>query len=207
MKRFDLSIANHPIDALHLIVRAMGPEESQRRVFLPGADHLTASLLGIKMPWPDPGLLGLDQPVAVPQEIILEGKRLHLVFPSPHYPASPCAEALDRFRLFSETWMPTTVVVRYDRLQVDLPPMSDSDEVTLCWEVRDLLSESHISQLDYLIERLEIEAPRLTGLVLYARTTMNLEALNQRKVAIEVATQLPIRDLIFLNSAAPGQAY
>jgi hypothetical protein len=95
---------------------------------------------------------------------------------------------LDRLRgVFPEKR--TTVICEYRRLIGDLPPLLPEDRLVGFWEVRDLLDEEHLKQLEHLAERIDNDGPGFGGLRLYTRSRGDdrAELLAQRKQQIESA--------------------
>ena len=87
----------------------------------------------------------------------------------------PYAELLDSARFEADEETHVAVVLEYDRLEQDLPPMYSVDTLSCFWEIRDLLRPRHVDTCRYLADRLENESPRFHGLQLYTRHRDNVD--------------------------------
>jgi hypothetical protein len=61
------------------------------------------------------------------------------------------------------------VLVAYDRLQQDLPPLTADDEIQCFWDVREQLQVDHFDYFKYLSQRTQLEECRFAPVCLYIR--------------------------------------
>jgi len=166
-----LIICRHSIDGLRLALQTFSPE-STRRLALLTRDHSSAPLfLGHYCPPDYAGLAGLFQydPETLSVKRSDKDKFVHIMFPASAESNLPCSEVLDRLRIRLANWGSVNVVLFYNHLTEDLPPMSESDQLVCLWEVRDTPSEKDLQIFSYLKERVKKEKPKFLGLKIYGR--------------------------------------
>ncbi|HMW01351.1 MAG TPA: hypothetical protein PLB18_01460 [Acidobacteriota bacterium] len=201
MKRpFSIFIIRHAVDGALLAMRRAPQSGSTLVVLTIGSPDLVA-LLGATPSRLSPTLADfLTETGTSRLPVITNGaQKVSILFPhSAATTGTPQAELLDRLRTQADPWEQISLVLPYERLEVDLPPLGPDDQVTCFWEVRDLVTESQTQNFSYLAERIENERPRFEGLRFYTREPGNLQLLEDRKELIESTAGLQPSMLIQL---------
>ncbi|PTY01527.1 hypothetical protein DB346_12300 [Verrucomicrobia bacterium LW23] len=180
-------ITKHPTDGIKLAFRTVPPdEEPPLFLVLSGQSGGTVSF-GCVIPDDYLGISGLLR--CDPEVLLLPLRDRGRIYPvifsntAAHY-GRPYAELLDSFRYTMPEGKRVTVILEYERLADDLPPMYPMDEVIATWEVRDYLAPEQLNHFGYLAERVDNESPTFYGLHLYTRQQGNLHQLNERATTI-----------------------
>lgn len=88
-----------------------------------------------------------------------------------------CSEIIARLLKKHENDSDTKImtVFQIERLEQDLPPLPESSRLTFFWSLSDMLSSNFLDLFEYAAERIEVESPRLGGLILYSESDDDLE--------------------------------
>ncbi len=168
---FNFFICKHPIDGMRLAIRTFPAEVEKRLVLLPRDAGASSLFLGH---WcqPDytglPGLLRFD----VEQLAVLttqEGLKTHIVLSNPALEQSPFSELLDRLRLRLSTWQTINVVLFYNAVPHDLPPLRETDSVLCAWNIHDAMDDETLESLRMIRERVQEAGCKFVGPALYTR--------------------------------------
>ncbi|HSI86212.1 MAG: hypothetical protein ACAI35_22185 [Candidatus Methylacidiphilales bacterium] len=180
-------ITQHPVDGVKLGFRTVDPDAEPPLFLVVSGQSGTTVSFGCIIPEDYLGISGLLR--YDPNELLLplrdRGRVYPVIFPntSANF-GRPYAELLDSFRFTMPEGAKVTVILEYERIADDLPPMYPHDEVICTWEVRDYLSPEHLRHFGYLAERLDNESPSFYGLHLYTRQQGNLQQLQERVTTI-----------------------
>lgn len=142
--------------------------------------------------------LGADQPSSLSEKDLVTWKRpghqTEFVFAD----GQPFGEILERLR---GRWsdQQVCVLVSYDRLQLDLPPLTPEDEIQCFWDVREQLQVPQFEYFKYVSQRTQQEECRFSPVRLYVRgdDAQGQYASLVREIAAKAA--LPISDELLVG--------
>ncbi len=195
-KPFHVLITNHPIDGVKLALRTNGSGHSgdQRLILVTGGGVNTALSFGYVLPAEYTGLGGLLRYPANSLAVEVEDgeHQAQVVFPSPSSGhLDDYAELLDRLRSDFGDWKEVFLIIEYQRILADLPPLRPDDQVTCAWEARDLLTDAVANALQYVGDRIENDGAKFRGLQLYTRQAGLKSAAEERRAKIGKETKIP----------------
>lgn len=175
---YNFFVCRHPIDGLRLAMRAFNPSVEKRLVLVTRHSSTSAMFFGHWCPkdyYGLPGLLRFDvEQLAVKN--VEEGKKTHIVFSNAESESFSNSELLDRLRLRLATWQSVNVLLDYESLPRDLPPLRSSDSILCMWHVRDQMDESCINALRIARIQSDISGSKLSGPALYTRIGIDEES-------------------------------
>lgn len=207
-KPFHVLITNHPIDGVKLALRTNGAGHSgdQRLILVTGGGVNTALSFGYVLPPEYTGLGGLLRYPANSLAVEVEdgAHQAQVVFPSPSSGhLDDYAELLDRLRSEFSEWKEVFLIIEYQRVLADLPPLGKDDLVTCAWEARDLLTETVASSLQYVGDRIENDGAKFRGLQLYTRQAGLKAVAEERRTKISKETKIPfLPEVLELEASA-----
>lgn len=180
-------ISRHSVDAVNLSLKLF-PESAKRRLSMITRDSTVAPhFLGHSCPAEYAGLSGLFQydveALAIKKP---QGDRpVYLIYPSNKESTLPQAELLDRLRVRLTSWDTVNVILSFDHIATDLPPLQPTDQVIFIWEVRDTPGAEHVERMNYLAERIAVEKPKYRGVQFYGRSGAPADAVEAARLQIE----------------------
>jgi hypothetical protein len=189
---FSVMVTQHPLDGLLLALQS-GPDVVVHCA--PGG--FVAAAVGQVLPPTHPGLLGW---LTGSQSMNLVG-RVPVVFVG-HTLGAPLAEILDRLRA-KVSGQTLRLVVSYDRLEADMPILTDQDSLRCYWEIRDLLDDRGLERFAYLARRVQAERPTFLPLQFYARQSEGQKLWNPRFESLRETCALPMEEQLVQLQEVP----
>lgn len=188
---YNFLICKHPIDGLRLALRLFSASQERRLVLVARHSSTSAMYFGHWCP-PDyyglPGLLRFDvEQLSV--KMAEDGKKTHVVFSNPESELFSNSELLDRLRLRLASWAPVNVLLDYELLARDLPPVLEGDSLLCAWHIRDAMDEASLEGLKAARAAAESAGCKFVGPALYARTGIQEDQC--QKLFESVKTELP----------------
>lgn len=175
---YNFFVCRHPIDGLRLAMRAFPTSAEKRLVLVARHSSTSAMFFGHWCPndyYGLPGLLRFDvEQLAVKN--VEEGKKTHIVFSNVESESFSNSELLDRLRLRLATWQSVNVLVDYESLGRDLPPLRASDSVFCLWHIRDQMDEACFGGLRAARAQADASGCKFVGPALYTRTGIDEES-------------------------------
>ncbi|MBL8149588.1 MAG: hypothetical protein JNN15_06635 [Blastocatellia bacterium] len=183
---YKIVIAKYPIDAIKLAVKT-APEPPSTNLII-GNGGSCAEYFGQSSNYA--GLSRLFQTDIDKVKISLKDdtRECDIIFSSSTETVS-YSELVDRLRDNFEKWKSVTLTVQYDRIETDLPPLNQTDEIVCFWEIRDLLTDNYLKYFQCLSERIKMETPVFHGVYFYTRKSPILLDIKNRQNEIEKIAQ------------------